>query len=85
MANGRPGDHPINDILDHRLPVYSPEADELVRRIARLVPRYRMWDLIDWYHAPPLPELTRVLAVKLAALEAAAREDGWEIEADGDL
>lgn len=82
MANGRPGDHPVNDIVDHGLDVFSPEADALVRRIAQLVPRYRMWDLIDWFNPPAIPELERLLSQRLKELEAEARERGWELRDD---
>jgi hypothetical protein len=34
MPNGRPGDHPLTDILVHRLDVFGPEVDEKVRWIA---------------------------------------------------
>jgi len=42
MANGKPGDHPINDIVDHRLPVFSDTIDALVRRLADYLPRERL-------------------------------------------
>ncbi|MEQ1857606.1 MAG: hypothetical protein ABL963_14195 [Longimicrobiales bacterium] len=82
MANGGRGDHPISDILDHGLAVFSPTADELVRRIARLVPRYRMWDLIDWFAVPPIPELEGLLARRLAELEEEACQRGWDLDTD---
>ena len=84
MANGRPGDHPINDIVDHGIPVFSPDVDALVRRIAQLLPRYRMWDLIDWDHTPDLEELKRLLERKLAEIEQQARKDGWELDEPGE-
>jgi hypothetical protein len=31
--NGRPGDHPLTDILVHKLQVYGPEADNLIRQL----------------------------------------------------
>jgi hypothetical protein len=76
--NGKPGDHPINDICDHKLPVFSPKADELVREIDQLLPRYRMWDLFDWYSLPPLAELERQLEAKRDELRREAREGGLE-------
>lgn len=36
MPNGRPGDHPVTDIVHHRLPVFTPEADELIRQIVAM-------------------------------------------------
>lgn len=84
MANGRPGDHPISDIVDHGAQVFSPDVDALVRRIAQLVPRYRMWDLIDWYNTPDLSDLKRLLEGKLAEIEEQARKDGWELDESGE-
>jgi hypothetical protein len=56
MANGKVGDHPINDILDHWLPVFSSEIDALIRRLAKLVPRYRLFEMFEWFNLPPLSE-----------------------------
>lgn len=46
MPNGKPGDHPLTDILVHGMSVFSPEIDELVRRLARVVPRQRLSELV---------------------------------------
>lgn len=76
--NGKPGDHPINDLLDHRLPVFSETIDELVRRIADYISRERLHDLFDWFSPPPKREFEAQLRSKLAELEAGARARGWE-------
>ncbi len=78
MANGKPGDHPVNDILDHRLPVFSDTIDELIRRVAEYFPRERLWDLFPWFSPPPLPEFEAQLRAKLQELESEARDRGWE-------
>jgi hypothetical protein len=36
MPNGKPGDHPLSDIFLHKIEVYGPEADELMRKIGAL-------------------------------------------------
>jgi len=36
MPNGKPGDHPITDIVTHGFAVYSPTADSLIREIVQL-------------------------------------------------
>ena len=70
--------HAINDILDHGRDVFFPEVDALVRDIARFLPRYRMWDLVDWHSPPPLDEFTAKLrAIRDDHLKQ-ARERGWE-------
>lgn len=33
MPNGKPGDHPLTDILIHGFPVFGPELDDLIREI----------------------------------------------------
>ena len=80
MANGNPGDHPINDVCDHRLPVFSPKADELIREIHSFLPRHRMWDLFDWFHPPELAEFEIQLQAKRDELKNEARERGWETQ-----
>jgi hypothetical protein len=37
MANGRPGDHPLTDIVKHRLPMFGDEIDDHVRRLEGMV------------------------------------------------
>ena len=36
MPSGRPGEHPVSDILEHGLPTYGPEIDGLIREIDAL-------------------------------------------------
>jgi len=36
MPNGRPGDHPLTDILVHGFTVFGPELDDLIREIDEL-------------------------------------------------
>lgn len=38
MPNGKPGDHPVNDILVHGEAVFSPDIDEMIRELHRLSP-----------------------------------------------
>lgn len=78
MANGKPGDHPVNDICDHHLPVYSPGIDALIREIHEFLPRYRMWELFDWFNPPPLAQFERELVTKLKQLREDASNRGWE-------
>jgi hypothetical protein len=47
MPNGSLGDHPLNDILDHQVPVFTPVIDDLIRRLARLASRDRLHDMFD--------------------------------------
>jgi len=79
MPNGRQGDHPITDIVDHGLTVFSPEADNLVREIAQLMPRNRLWSLVDWFSPPPIDEFTTQLRQIRDRLRREARDQGGEV------
>jgi hypothetical protein len=53
-----PGDHPLTDLMIHGISVYSPEADALIRDIARYLPGSRLNELFDWFGPPPLGQFT---------------------------
>jgi hypothetical protein len=36
MPNGRPGDHPLSDVLIHQHRVFGDEIDDLIHEIAQL-------------------------------------------------
>ncbi|MGH7629508.1 MAG: hypothetical protein ACREOF_08955 [Gemmatimonadales bacterium] len=46
MPNGKPGDHPLTDIVVHRRRVYSATIDGLVRDIVELGGREEIADLL---------------------------------------
>ena len=77
--NGKLGDHPLNDILDHGVPVFSPGVDEIVRKLAALVPRYRLVEMFDWLNPPPLADFKPQLESKLHQLTEDATSRGWEV------
>jgi hypothetical protein len=78
MSNGKPGDHPLNDICDHGVRVFSEKADGLVREIHQYLSRERMWDLLDWFNPPPLTDLERNLEAKRDEMRRDAASRGWE-------
>ena len=47
MPNGKPGDHPLTDILVHRREVYGPEVDDLIRGISEFSSKY---ELYEWWN-----------------------------------
>ena len=65
MPNGKPGDHPITDILVHKRRVYSERADSLVREIAALGGEDEISDMLlseyNEYSNPDVPKLERIL------------------------
>jgi len=73
VVNGKLHDHPITEVLDHRVPVFSPAIDELVRKISEYVSNHRLYELFDWFRPPPEAEFEAQLRAKLLELEADAR------------
>jgi hypothetical protein len=80
--NGQPGDHPLTDILVHKLDVYGPEADSLIRKIAELCsPR----ELDEWWQReigwePPERQIVNSKPrTRLDELLHRSKESGWEI------
>jgi hypothetical protein len=46
MPNGTAGDHPLTDILFHKVEVYGRDADDLIRKISELSSRR---ELEEWW------------------------------------
>ncbi len=64
MPNGKPGDHPLTDIVVHRLRVYSPAVDRLVHDIVELGGREEIADLLLLeFNNLDHPDLTRLEAI----------------------
>ena len=82
--NGKPGDHPLTDLLDHKHGVYGEEADELIRKIAALCSRRELDDWwareIDWSKDSEL--VLRKARARHAELLQRAKESGWETNND---
>ena len=79
MPNGKPGDHPLTDILIHKLEVYGLEADELIRRIDSLGGRR---ELEEWWKREIGDSQDKGLALAKARerygeLLSKARESSW--------
>ena len=79
MPNGSRGDHPLTDILDHQMSVFSPVIDDLIRRLAKVSSRERLEKMFDWFHVPDRPDFERQLRAQVETLEREGRERGWEI------
>ena len=82
MPNGKPGDHPLTDIFLHKLEVYGPEADELIRKIGDLCSRR---ELDEWWEREIGWSQDRELTLRKARarydeLMKRARESGWETQ-----
>lgn len=88
MANGKPGDHPITDILNWKMEVYGPEADDLVRQIVQLGGREHLEAeptnllRLDPRFQPgvDIEGLTENLRDLRDRLRSEAIERGWEVD-----
>jgi hypothetical protein len=79
MANGKPGDHPLTDILIHRIPVFAPDIDDMIREIDQLGGRREILDRIDWFS--PLPtDFEDQIRTSVVQLRQLRREQGWELD-----
>jgi hypothetical protein len=38
MPNGRPGDHPLTDVVLHQAEIYGRDIDDLIREVAEREP-----------------------------------------------
>jgi hypothetical protein len=80
MPNGRPGDHPLTDILVHKLNVYGREADHLICRIAELCSRR---ELEEWWNreigwSPDRDSIISKVRRRHNELLRRAKQGGWE-------
>jgi uroporphyrinogen-III synthase len=84
MANGKPGDHPLTDILAYGIEVYGPEVDDLVREVAAMSDDRGTRELGDLLLGRRGPESAEVLRPRLAQrreeLRTDAKERGWEVD-----
>lgn len=81
MPNGAHGDHPLTDILYHKLPVYG-EADDLIRKIASLCNRNELdswWEREIGWSADPASVRQKAQA-RYDELLNRAQEGGWETQ-----
>jgi len=50
MPNGRPGDHPLTDIVNHHIETYSKRADDTVRDLSVLLSNKFLWRFLYHFH-----------------------------------
>ena len=79
MANGKHGDHPLTDILVHKLPVFSPVIDALITEIAALGGERELETKFDMFNPPSRDVFEAELRVMRDTLKQQAKERGWEV------
>lgn len=79
MPNGKPGDHPITDILIHHRRMFSATIDSLIEEIVRLGGRKEMEASFNLLAPPPLPEFEKSLREMHERFLKDAKQRGWEV------
>jgi hypothetical protein len=76
--NGKPGDHPITDLMIHHIAVFGEPLDTQLRQLGELMSYDRLCDWYQQHWSTPAHELQSLVAAKLAELRGEAQERGWE-------
>jgi hypothetical protein len=76
--NGKPGDHPITDIMVHHIAVFGEPLDTQLRQLGELISYNRLCEWYQPYWTTPSDQLQPLVAAKLEELRREARERGWE-------
>lgn len=79
--NGKPGDHPITDIIVHGQRVYGEPLDSQLRELGERMSYQRLCDRFQQHWSTPADQLQPMVAVELARRRADAKERGWETPA----
>ena len=76
--NGKPGDHPITDIVLHRIAHYGDPLDTDLRQLGELMSYHRLCDWFEQHLTKSAEQLEPLVAAKVEEMRHAAREGGWE-------
>jgi len=76
--NGKPGDHPITDLMVHHIAVYGEPLDTQLRQLGELMSYRRLCDWFQQHWSTPAEQLQPLVAAKLEELRRDAQERGWE-------
>ena len=77
--NGKPGDHPITDILDHSLAVYGEPTDSNIRKLSKLMDYHRLRDWFECLKRDKSEDIPTEVEKKLAESLKEAKARGWEV------
>ena len=76
MPNGRPGDHPLTDLLVHKRHPFPAEIETLILAIYQIKPS-AVWgldlDVFKWERGEGLDQAPTILREKLRQLRAARK------------
>jgi hypothetical protein len=77
--NGKPGDHPITDIVKWKIPRFSPTADALIGEIVQLGAQRELELAFDLFAPPALPEFEIKLKEMRDRIYKDRKKSGWEL------
>jgi hypothetical protein len=77
--NGKPGDHPITDIVKWKLPRFSPIADALIAEIIQFGAQQELECTFNLFAPPPRPSFEAKLKEMRDRIFVDRKERGWEI------
>jgi hypothetical protein len=80
MPNGKPGDHPITDLMIHHLSVYGEPLDTELKQLGELMSYHRLCDWFEQgqYWTTPKEKLEPIVVAKLDTFKRDAQNRGWE-------
>jgi len=78
--NGKHGDHPLTDILIHKIPVFSPAADILIKEIVELGGKKELEMKFNLFSPPPISVFEKELKIMRDQLKQEAKKRGWEVD-----
>jgi hypothetical protein len=78
MPNGKPGDHPISDLMVHHIAVYGEPLDTQLRQLGELMSYQRLCDWFQQHWATPAQQLQPLVVKKLEELRRDADGRDWE-------
>jgi type 1 glutamine amidotransferase len=79
MADGKPGEHPLTDIIVHKIETYGPDADDYIRGVSDFSSRH---ELYEWWSNEVKGETDRQTVLKKARdryheLMMRSQASGW--------
>ena len=76
--NGKHGDHPIADIVIHRIAVYGEPVDSQLRQLGELMSYQRLCDCFQEHWPAPPDQLQPIVVAELARRRRDAADRGRE-------
>ena len=80
MSAGRPGDHPLTDVLSYGLEVYGKETDDLLKKLGELLSKRELdefWEMEIGFDCEPKKAHEKFME-KVIWAEDRAKKSGWE-------